>query len=487
MKFEELNIHPILLKQVYAAGYKEPTLIQEKCIPLIKQGKDVVAQSETGSGKTVAFGLPVLEQIKPREGLQVLVLTPTRELCVQVSDVFRQFGRAMKVQTASIYGGVGIGPQFDALQRCEIVVGTPGRILDHIERRSINFSRVRFLIVDEVDKMAEMGFMEQIEDIIIHVPKKRQTLFFSATLSDEVDTLAERHSNAPIKIMTEAYVSKDKMKQVYYNVQPKEKFSLLVHLLKSKGPGLKLIFCATRTEVDIVTRNLKSQGIKVAAIHGGLTQSKRLIALNQLRDERIEALVATDVAARGLDIPHVRFIYNYDVPKTSGEYVHRIGRTARAGKSGEAITILTERDYENFDSVLRDHELNIEPQEMPKIIWVPFTRRIEGGRDERFGGRRFEGRGFSRDSGRERGFSREGPRTGREREFPPRERGSRVFPERSGDGFSSRSPEARPREGFENRMKESEAPGRAGYTGYSDRNRRRGKPRPRFGKRNFRN
>ena len=504
MKFEELNLHPMLLKQVYAAGYKEPTKIQEKCIPVIREGKDVVAQSETGSGKTAAFGLPILEKIVPRGGIQVLVLTPTRELCVQVADVFKQFGRAMGVYTASIYGGVGIGPQFDALKRCEIVVGTPGRILDHIERRSINFSRVSFLVVDEVDKMAEMGFMEPVEEIIEHLPNSRQTLLFSATLSDEVDTLAQRHSNAPIKIMTESLVSKDKLRQTYYDVAPKEKFSLLVHLLKSKGPGLKLIFCATRNEVDIVHKNLKVQGIKSAAIHGGLTQNKRMYALQELKDERIEVLVATDVAARGLDIPHVTFVYNYDVPKTSEDYVHRIGRTARAGKNGEAITILTDRDYENFDSVLRDHELKIEAQELPKIVWVPFTRKVEGDRDERrggFGGRRFggEGRGrsFSRDDSRGRESSR-GPRFNRE------EGSSRVFSERSGDGYSSghsfqrpregsegtrTSSAPRPREGFENRMKESEAPGRSGYSGYSSEhhNKRRGQPRPRFGKRNFHN
>jgi ATP-dependent RNA helicase DeaD len=514
MKFEELNLHPMLLKQVYAAGYKEPTKIQEKCIPLIKDGKDVVAQSETGSGKTAAFGLPILEKLVPRGGIQVLVLTPTRELCVQVSDVFRQFGRAMGVSTASIYGGVGIGPQFDALKRCEIVVGTPGRILDHIERRSINFSRVQFLVVDEVDKMAEMGFMEPVEEIIGHLPNSRQTLLFSATLSDEVDTLANRHSNAPIKVMTESLVSKDKLKQTYYDVAPKEKFSLLVHLLKTRGAGLKLIFCATRNEVDIVHKNLKVQGIKSAAIHGGLTQNKRTYALQDLKDEKIEVLVATDVAARGLDIPRVTFVYNYDVPKTSEDYVHRIGRTARAGKNGEAITILTDRDYENFDSVLRDHELKIEAQELPKITWVPFTRRMEGDRDERrgFGGRRFGG------ENRGRSFSREGPRSSPR--FSREEGGSRVFPERSGEGYSTRTsspprrregPEGRtssfqrpregtegtrtsstprPREGFENRMKESEAPGRSGYSGYSQErhnNKRRGQPRPRFGKRNFHN
>jgi superfamily II DNA/RNA helicase len=262
------------------------------------------------------------------------------------------------------------------------------------------------------------------------------------------------------------------------------------------------------------TRTSRFRGIKSAAIHGGLTQNKRTYALQDLKDEKIEVLVATDVAARGLDIPRVTFVYNYDVPKTSEDYVHRIGRTARAGKNGEAITILTDRDYENFDSVLRDHELKIEAQELPKITWVPFTRRMEGDRDERrgFGGRRFGG------ENRGRSFSREGPRSSPR--FSREEGGSRVFPERSGEGYSTRTsspprhregPEGRtssfqrpregtegtrtsstprPREGFENRMKESEAPGRSGYSGYSQErhnNKRRGQPRPRFGKRNFHN
>ena len=422
MKFEELELHPIILQQVRAAGYKEPTKIQEKCIPIIRQGKDVVAQSETGSGKTAAFALPVLERIRRGEGLQALVLTPTRELCVQVSDVFRQFGTSLRLRTASIYGGVGIGPQIEELQRSEIVVGTPGRILDHIERNTIDLSRVRFLIVDEVDKMAEMGFMEQVEEILSHVPRERQTLLFSATLSEEVDRLADSQARNPVKVITETYVSKEKLKQTYYEVSPREKFSLLVHLLRTKGEGLSLIFCATRNEVDIVTRNLRSQGIRAAAIHGGLTQSKRLTALQQLKESRIDALVATDVAARGLDIPQVRFVYNYDVPKTSEEYVHRIGRTARAGKSGEAITLLTERDYENFDSVLRDHELAIEHEETPRIRKVPFSRRAEG-----------------------RGFRRDDPR----REF----RQSREYAA-AGDGFENRA---------------REMPQRRGYHGYFER------------------
>ncbi|MEM0231323.1 MAG: DEAD/DEAH box helicase [Candidatus Woesearchaeota archaeon] len=395
MKFEELNLHPLILQQVKNAGYTEPTAIQQKCIPIIKEGIDLVAQSETGSGKTAAFAIPSLEKVKRGEGIQVLVLTPTRELCIQVSEVFRHFGMALGLRTASIYGGVSINPQAEELRRCEIVVGTPGRIIDHGDRKTLNFSRIKVLIVDEVDKMAEMGFMEQVERIISRVPKHRQTLLFSATLSEEVDKLAESYSRNPVKIITESYVSKDKLKQTYYQVSPREKFSLLIHLLKIKNDGLSLIFCATRNEVDILSRNLRRQGVRAEAIHGGLSQAQRIRALTSLKEGRIQALIATDVAARGLDIPAVKHVYNYDVPKTSEEYVHRIGRTARAGKSGEAITLLSERDYENFNNVLSDRELKIEEQHTPTVKRLPFIRdnmRKREPFDKSFNKRKFTGK-----------------------------------------------------------------------------------------------
>ncbi|MBI4738183.1 DEAD/DEAH box helicase [Candidatus Woesearchaeota archaeon] len=422
MKFEDLQLKPELLKAVHGLGFSEPTDIQERCIPLIKQGKDIVAQSKTGSGKTAAFGLPILENIGPGKGLQVLVLTPTRELCVQVSEALHDFGRFLHMKVVSVYGGVGISPQIDAIRRADIVVGTPGRILDHLQRRTIEFSLVRFLVLDEADKMFEMGFVDDVEQIIRQVPTNRQTLLFSATIPAAVHTIVRKHQHHPVNVKSELYVEKGLLKQVYYNVSPHDKFSLFVHFLRNNVEGIAMVFVATRREADIVARNLKMQSIKAMAIHGGMSQNQRLHALNALKSGDINTLVATDVAARGLDIRNVSHVYNYDVPKTSEEYVHRIGRTARAGDQGDAITLLTERDYDNFNNVLRDHTLEIKQADLPRFERVRFVRQ-ESGRHgmRRPGGHRDGNReGFSRGGGqasrREDGGFRRGERKHEQRE-----------------------------------------------------------------------
>ncbi len=397
MKIEELNLNPLLLKAVKGMGFTEATPIQEKCIPEIKLGKDVVGQSSTGSGKTAAFGLPILEKINPGKGLQALVLTPTRELCVQVTDALNEFGRHLNIRAASVYGGVGIEPQIRAIRTADMVVGTPGRILDHLERRTITFDKTKFLVLDEADRMFDMGFVDDVERIISHVPRERQTMLFSATFSSAIHGLVRKHLRSPVTIKGETYVDKSLLRQAYYDVKSYDKFSLLVHLIKKNPQGLALIFCATRREVDVVAKNLKMQQINAMAIHGGLTQNRRLYALDSLKKGHISALVATDVAARGLDIRDVTHVYNYDVPKTSDEYVHRIGRTARAGDKGDAVTLLSERDYENFNNVLRDRSLDIRKAEVPQFEKLRFERMIS--RNDFRGGPRSGGYGRSREGG----------------------------------------------------------------------------------------
>ncbi len=381
-----MNLAPELLKAVQQLGYDQATAIQEKVIPLIMEGKDIVGQSATGSGKTAAFGLPFLGKLHPGKGLQMMVLTPTRELCVQVAETLFTLGRFLNVKIAKVYGGVGMGPQVDALQTADIMVGTPGRVLDHLRQGTLNLSNTHLVVLDEADKMFEMGFIEDVEQILDHAPKQRQTLLFSATMSDAVLHLVEKHQHNPVNIKTETYVDRSLLKQIYFNVNQREKFSLLVHLLKNKRPGMALVFCATRDQADSVSRNMKFNGIKGMAIHGGLTQNKREFALKQLRDENIDVLIATDVAARGLDIKNVTSVYNYDLPKTADEYIHRIGRTARAGSSGEAVSLLSERDYENFARVERDRSLNIKEEPLPEFEKVKFVREEER-RGSRFGGR----------------------------------------------------------------------------------------------------
>jgi len=376
MIFEELNINKKLTDKTHEQGFKELTLIQEKCLPEIIQGRDVVGQAETGSGKTLAFCLPILDKVTIGGGLQAVVLTPTRELCVQVTEVFKDFGKILGIKTTSVYGGVGIDLQIKKIRTSEIVVGTPGRMLDHLRRKTIDFRRVQFLVLDETDKMLEMGFIDDVEKIIHHVPKHRQTLMFSATILGSIHRLMNKHLNNPVIIKTKSQVDKSKLEQIYYDIYPQnDKFSILVHLLKNNTPGLAIVFCATRRESDIVARNLRHHGINASAIHGGMSQNKRSQSLDSLKNQRTDVLVATDVAARGLDIKNVTHIYHYDVPKTPTEYIHRIGRTARAGENGKAVTLLTEPDHDNFRRVQSNDELEIEKEDIPEFERVSFVRK----------------------------------------------------------------------------------------------------------------
>jgi len=377
MKLEGLTLDERLVKAITEMGYTDFTPIQLGCIPHIQKGKDVLGQSSTGSGKTAAFGLPILEKITAGAGVQALILTPTRELCVQVADSLSTFAKYTKAKVAAVYGGVGIGPQVYEIRKADIVVGTPGRILDHMRSKTIFFDKVKFFVLDETDRMCDMGFYDDVESIIKAVPKQRQTLLFSATYTKDVDKIISSHMNSPVSVKGEAQVDPSHLDQSYYDVAPAEKFSVLVHLLKKNTVGLSMVFCRTRREVDVVAKNLKKNGIDAMAIHGGLTQGRRLKALDMLKQEHIDTLVATDVAARGLDIKGVTFVYNYDVPPTPEEYIHRIGRTARAGKNGHAISLLAPADHYNFRSIILDSSIKIRNEPTPTVEMVPMQRRFE--------------------------------------------------------------------------------------------------------------
>jgi ATP-dependent RNA helicase DeaD len=428
MGFEKLNIQPELLKAIQRLGFKEPTPIQEKCIPELKAGHDVVGQSLTGSGKTAAFGLPILEKVVKGKGIQALVLTPTRELCVQVTEALASYGQFMHFRITSVFGGVGIVPQINDLRTTDIVVGTPGRILDHLERRTIDLRGVKFLVIDEADKMFEMGFIEDVEKIISQTARQRQTMLFSATMHPRVLALVQKHLHNPVVVKDKIHVDASLLKQVFYEVDMHDKFSLLVHLLRHKTPGFAIVFCGRKSEVDIIARNLKLQGVKSIPVHGGLSQNKRLDAVDSLKKGDIPVLVATDVAARGLDIKGISHIYNYDVPKTSEEYTHRIGRTARAGEKGIAVTILTERDHDNFRRILWEGNLKLQKEHLPDFERVRFNVAEERG-ERRFGRGmpRREGGSFPRREGSpSRGgrpaYGSRGPRGGSDR---PQSGGSR--------------------------------------------------------------
>ncbi|HYD03639.1 MAG TPA: DEAD/DEAH box helicase [Alphaproteobacteria bacterium] len=398
MKFEELSLKPEILKALVELGYSEATEIQSKCIPIVLSGKDIVGQSQTGSGKTAAFGVPMLNVLTPGKGIQAIVLTPTRELAVQVFDNIRSMGKYTGLKMACVYGGVSLEPQTDALRRADIVIGTPGRVIDHLDRRSMNLTNVKYFVLDEADRMLEMGFVDDVVTILKHTPKDRQSLMFSATMPSQIRAIIQRYFNNPVPIKGQAQVDTKLLKQVYYNVKPEEKFSLLLYFLK-KHQGISVVFCATREESDAVAANLEREGVNVMAIHGGLTQNKRLQVVEMLKSKKITTIVATDVAARGLDIKDVSHVYNYDVPKSAEDYTHRIGRTARAGESGDAITLLTHKDFDNFDRVLRDRSLKITKEQIPADM--PMVRFDRGMARRSFGGH--QGRNFTNRGGRPQG------------------------------------------------------------------------------------
>lgn len=367
-RFRKLGITPHIIRVIEEEKFEKPSEIQEKSIPLVIEGKDVIAGSATGSGKTLVFGSGIIHNTERGKGIQALILTPTRELAEQVSKALKKFSKYKILNIVAVYGGISINPQINELRRADVVVGTPGRLLDHIEHRTINLRTVKILVLDEADRMFDMGFLEDVERIIKMCPTNRQTLLFSATIPEEIYKLARRYMKDPIKISAESYVDPGKLTQVYYDTPDNMKFSLLVHLLKHEKSGLVMVFCNTQKNTDFVAKNLRLSGIDALEIHGGFSQAKRNSTMKQFNDsKKTYVLVCTDVAARGLDIKGVSHVYNYDIPKDSRDYVHRIGRTARAGADGKAINILSERDHDNFSRVLRDNDVKIKKEDMPYV------------------------------------------------------------------------------------------------------------------------
>lgn len=364
MSFEQLNVKKEISQALTGLGIVTPTLIQVKAIPLIKEGKDVIGISKTGSGKTVAFGVPMLEKITPAKHLQGIILAPTRELAVQIAQELRKFGRHLNHSIATVYGGVSLEPQIRQIAQAQILVGTPGRVLDHLRRGTLDLSHISMAVLDEADKMVEMGFIEDVKTILDQTPKHKQMLLFGATVSDEIGKIRQAHMNSPVIAQAEKQVQEDLLSQYYCQVEQREKFSLLVHLLKKEKIDRAIIFCSARSTVELVAHNLRAQNIRVSMIHGKLNQSKRLRLIESFNNGSHSILVASAVAARGLDIKDITHIFNYDLSPDPQEYIHRIGRTARAGESGKAITLLSPRDYEAFSNILNRYRVKV--QELPR-------------------------------------------------------------------------------------------------------------------------
>ena len=346
-KFSEMGLDPDILKAISGMGFEEPTPIQMQTIPVLLTGKDLMGQAQTGTGKTAAFGIPIIERIDKKDPLvQAIILAPTRELAIQVAEEMNKLGRFKGVQSVPIYGGTSIERQIKALRRgVNVVVGTPGRVLDHIERKTLILKGVKFAVLDEADEMLDMGFIDDITRILKETPETRQTLLFSATLPDGVLKISKRYMKNPEKIRIQtSTLTAPKINQIFYEVRASGKLEALSRLIDNDAEGRFLVFCHTKREADDVSSNLKTRGYEADAMHGDFSQSQRESVLRKFKDGRVDVLVATDVAARGLDISDISHVVNFSMPQNPESYVHRIGRTGRAGKEGVAITFVTPRE-----------------------------------------------------------------------------------------------------------------------------------------------
>lgn len=351
LNFSDLGLDNQLLEAVKRTGFEEPTPIQAKTIPLVLSGIDVIGQAQTGTGKTAAFGLPLLQKIDySRREIQALVISPTRELAIQTQEEIFKLGKEKLAKVQAVFGGANIVRQIKQLKNYppHILVGTPGRLLDHLQRGTVNLSKVETLVLDEADEMLDMGFLDDISKIIAQIPKKRQTLLFSATMPPTILKVGKRFMNHPeiVKIKNQQLTA-DLVDQFFVKVRENEKFDVMTRILDVQAPELTIVFGRTKRRVDELSRGLIVRGYNAAGIHGDLSQQQRSAVLKKFRDGDLDILVATDVAARGLDISGVSHVYNYDIPQDPESYVHRIGRTGRAGHQGISITFVTpnEVDY----------------------------------------------------------------------------------------------------------------------------------------------
>jgi len=439
MSFNTLGLSAPVMRAVHAAGYETPTEIQQRAIPPVLSGDDVIGRAKTGSGKTAAFTLPIIDRLdggrRPARGIvRALVLTPTRELAQQVADSAKTYGRFTKLSSDAFYGGVSIEPQLKRMKKgVDILAATPGRLLDHLERGTVDLSQCEVLIVDEADRMFDMGFIKDVRRIIAKLPKNRQTLLFSATMSPEVRLLSSDIMRDPVFVEVGVENNPaESVQQRFYSVQKQEKLGLLFHLLKSREMNSVLVFSRTKHGANKIVRRLERGGIAAGVLHSNRTQSQRLSALAGFKEGRHRVLVATDIAARGIDVAGISHVVNYDTPAFAEDYVHRIGRTGRAEATGDAITFVAqdEKDYLRKIERFTGRRFTIErtPDGMPDARENqaaapshPRSDRNEGaggnGQGRRRDNRQGKGRsnGKRQQAGRRRDESKQGKRNGQRR------------------------------------------------------------------------
>ncbi len=370
-KFRELGLSENVLKAIAKKGFEEPTPIQAKVIPLLLEGdKDIVGQAETGTGKTAAFGVPLIEKLNEKsKNIQTLILTPTRELAIQISEELNSLKGKKRLKILPVYGGQSIELQFRQLKYgVDIIVGTPGRILDHIRRGTIDFSEASYVVLDEADEMLNMGFIDDVDEILKHTKQNKRMMLFSATMPNEILSIAKKHMGEYEVIKTQKqHLTTDLTEQIYFEVSNSDKFESLCRIIDMQKEIYALIFCRTKVDVDLLANKLSDRGYDALALHGDMSQHTRERVLNKFKHRKVNILVATDVAARGIDIENLTHVINYSIPQDVESYIHRIGRTGRAGKEGIAITFVTPNEYRRLVYMARSAKINIKKQEIPKV------------------------------------------------------------------------------------------------------------------------
>ena len=367
MNFEDFNLSRETMKSISEIGFEEPTPIQVSAIPLIMSGRDIVGQAQTGTGKTAAFGIPIVEKCQKGRNPFAIILEPTRELAVQVAQEINKIGKHKKISVLPVYGGTSIERQIKAFQRgVNVVVGTPGRVIDHLNRKTLSLADVKIVVLDEADEMLDMGFIEDMETILKAIPSERQGLLFSATIPQPIMNIARRYMKNPEKIRANTKdVIVPKIRQIFYEVREPDKINALSKLLDVEDPQLAIVFCHTKRDVDEVSMKLGQMGYNAGALHGDFTQARRDEVMGKFKTGMLDILVATDVAARGLDIKDVTHVINYSIPQNPDSYVHRIGRTGRAGKSGIAITLVNPREYRHLRLIEKTAKTVIDKKKLP--------------------------------------------------------------------------------------------------------------------------
>lgn len=378
IRFEELGIEPKILRGITDMGFEEATPIQSKAIKVILEGKDIVGQAQTGTGKTAAFGIPMLQNIDPKsKALQAIVLCPTRELAIQVAEEIRKLAKFLHgIKVLPIYGGQEISKQIRSLKAgTQLVIGTPGRVMDHMRRKTVKFNKVKMIALDEADEMLNMGFRDDIETILKQIPEERQTILFSATMPKAIMDITKKYqTNAEIVKVVRKELTVPNIEQYYYEVRPKNKKEILSRLLDIYDPKLSVVFCNTKRMVDELVSDLQGRGYFAEGLHGDLKQSQRDRVMNGFRNGKTEILVATDVAARGIDVDDVDAVFNYDLPQDDEYYVHRIGRTGRAGRVGRAFTFVVGKEVYKLRDIQRYCKTKIKAQPIPSLNDVQATR-----------------------------------------------------------------------------------------------------------------